>query len=218
MKRLLIFMCLVIVVALCVTGAYTYLYKGDPEDPQRMQGRAILGETESQYKLAQKLALGDGVKENDTEAVKWYRKAAENGHPKAAMSMSRLYFTGEGVEQDDVQGAEWMLRAAQGGNSYAQALMGMLYLGGIGVDQDPQQALNWLNHSHEPEAVRLSGTIAAELAAIKQLPEVVKKGRMAQYFEEKKTAIDRLFRRAIKKEQDRQETEEQEPGEEENGH
>lgn len=199
MKRLLIFLCVIIVVSVGVTGVYSYLYSGDPEDPKRMQGRAILGEAESQFKLAQKYAIGDGVKENNAEAVKWYLKAAEKGHPKAALNMSRLYFTGEGLEQDDVKGAQWMLRAATAGDSYAAALMGMLYLGGIGVERDPQQALHWLNRSEEPEAVTLSGTIAAELAAIKQLPEIVRKGRMAEYFSEKEEAIDRVFRRSIMK-------------------
>lgn len=205
MKRLMIFMCGVIVVAIAVTGVYNYLYGGDPEDPRRMEGRAILGETEAQYKLAQKLSIGDGLPENDAEALKWYKKAADSGHPKAAMTMARLYFTGEGMEQDDAKGAEWMMRAAESGDPYAQALMGMLYLGGIGVEQDPQLALDWLNRSSEREAVMLSGTIAAELAAIKQLPELVRKGRMAEYFGEKKDAIDRIFRKSIKRMQDKQE-------------
>lgn len=217
MKRLLIFLCCVIVVAICVTGVYAYLHGGDPEDPRRMEGRAMLGEAESQFKLAQKYSIGDGVTEDVDSALKWYRKAAEKGHPKAAMNMSRLYFTGNGVEQDDVRGAEWMLRAASAGDSYAAALMGMLYLGGIGVEQDPQMALDWLNRSEEPEAVTLSGTIAAELAAIKQLPEIVRKGRMASYFGEKQEAIDRLFRRAIQKIQDKEQQRE-EQGEEDNGH
>lgn len=213
MKRVLLTVVLVLLVLGAVTGIYSYLH-GDPEDPRRLQGRAVLGDAEAQFRFAQKLAEGDGVPENDREALKWYREAAEKGHPRAALTMSRLYFTGDGVARDDAKGAEWMQRAAERGDSYAQALMGMLCLGGIGVPQDPRAALMWLNRSNEDEAVRLYGILKAEIAAIDALPAPVKEGRMEQFFAEKKAAISKLFEKSIRKTMQPGETASQEKGEE----
>ena len=41
------------------------------------------GAAYAQYNLGIMYAKGDGVPENDAEAVKWYRKAADQGHAKA---------------------------------------------------------------------------------------------------------------------------------------
>jgi uncharacterized protein len=40
---------------------------------------AELGMAAAQYNLAHMYANGEGVPENDAEAVKWYRKAADQG-------------------------------------------------------------------------------------------------------------------------------------------
>ena len=58
---------------------------------------------------------GDGVPEDNTEAVKWYRKAAEQGHVKAQSNLGLMYAKGEGVPEDYVHAyAWWSLAAAQG--------------------------------------------------------------------------------------------------------
>ena len=58
---------------------------------------------------------GEGVPENDAEAVKWYRRAAAQGRAKAQGHLGRMYALGEGVPEDDVQAYMWLnLSAAQG--------------------------------------------------------------------------------------------------------
>ena len=53
--------------------------------------------------------------EDDTEAVKWYRKAAEQGHAPAQYNLGAMYGNGEGVPEDYVQAYAWLnLAAAQG--------------------------------------------------------------------------------------------------------
>ena len=40
---------------------------------------------------------GEGVPENDAEAVKWYRLAAEQGGARAQSNLGFMYETGRGV-------------------------------------------------------------------------------------------------------------------------
>jgi TPR repeat protein len=58
---------------------------------------------------------GKGVRENDTEAVKWYRLAAEQGAFEAQEQLAWKYEEGEGVPQNYVEAYKWYaLAAAQG--------------------------------------------------------------------------------------------------------
>ena len=43
---------------------------------------------------------GEGVPQDDGEAVKWFRLAADQGDALAQYSLGDMYRTGEGVPQD----------------------------------------------------------------------------------------------------------------------
>ena len=45
---------------------------------------------------------GEGVPQDDVEAVRWYRLAADQGHYAAHHNLGRMYLTGRGVPQDDI--------------------------------------------------------------------------------------------------------------------
>ena len=45
--------------------------------------------------------FGKGVTENNTEAIKWYRLAAEQGNVDAQFSISNMHDLGEGVADND---------------------------------------------------------------------------------------------------------------------
>jgi TPR repeat protein len=44
------------------------------------------------------------------EAVKWYRKAAEQGDAPAQFNLGNSYANGEGVAKDAVEAAKWPSR------------------------------------------------------------------------------------------------------------
>jgi len=48
------------------------------------------------------MIVGWGVPEDDKQAVKWYRLAAEQGVPTAQTNLVIMYGKGEGVLQNDV--------------------------------------------------------------------------------------------------------------------
>jgi TPR repeat protein len=55
---------------------------------------------------------GEGVPQDDAEAVRWYRLAADQGFARAQYSLGLLYENGEGVPQDYVQAHMWTNLAA----------------------------------------------------------------------------------------------------------
>ena len=60
-------------------------------------------------------AKGEGVPEDDAEAMKWFRKAAEQGDATGQYNLGVMYANGEGVPEDYVLAyAWWNLAAARG--------------------------------------------------------------------------------------------------------
>jgi len=56
------------------------------------------------------------------EAVKWYRKAAEQGHAEGQFSLALCYNNGHGIPQDSTEAEKWFRKAAEqghGGAAYA---------------------------------------------------------------------------------------------------
>ena len=86
-----------------------------------------------------------GVPQDDTEAIAWYRLAAEQGHAEAQNSLGARYDTGWGVPQDDAQAVAWYRLAAEQGLARAQRNLGVKYVQGRGVPQDDVEAHIWLN-------------------------------------------------------------------------
>jgi TPR repeat protein len=81
-----------------------------------MRIAAEQGLARAQYNLGVKYANGDGVPEDDAEAVKWYRKAAEQGYADAQFNLGLTYADGEGVPEDDVTAYAWFSVAAASGD------------------------------------------------------------------------------------------------------
>ena len=63
----------------------------------------------SQYHLGLMYAKGEGVPENDYEAVKWIRRAAEQGLSWAQFRLGEMYRDGEGAPKDEVEAYAWFL-------------------------------------------------------------------------------------------------------------
>ena len=87
---------------------------------------------------------GLGVKQDDVEAVKWYRKAADQGGLRSQYSLGVMYYNGVGVKQDYVEAAKWYRKAADKGYTMAQFNLGLMYRDGEGVKQNRTVAKEWL--------------------------------------------------------------------------
>lgn len=110
---------------------------------------AFHGIADAQYKVGvlydyARQAGGRGVAENPVEAVKWYRKAAEQGHARAQRNLAACYEAGRGVTADAAEAARWYRAAAQQGDSFAEFSLGLMYRDGRGVGRDADRAYAWL--------------------------------------------------------------------------
>lgn len=60
------------------------------ETPKQVEMRAKKGDPEAQYNLGVMYENGNGVKQNYEEAIKWYRKAADQGLAKAIEALNAI--------------------------------------------------------------------------------------------------------------------------------
>ncbi|HHF3787758.1 TPA: tetratricopeptide repeat protein, partial [Haemophilus influenzae] len=90
------------------------------------------GDANVQFNLGVMYAKGQGVKQDDFEAVKWFRKAAEQGHAKAQAILGFSYLLGErGVQVNKSLAKEWFGKACDNGNQDGCEYYGKLNRGGF---------------------------------------------------------------------------------------
>lgn len=81
--------------------------------PEYYYGDVVPQEHETEYLLGDAYKWGNGVRTDYTEAVKWYRKSAEQGNGGAQFSLGLMYDEGKGVPQDHKEAAKWFKLASQ---------------------------------------------------------------------------------------------------------
>ena len=100
--------------ALAVAALPT-LAVGQDSSLSETQRLAEQGDALAQYNLGVMYDNGEGVPEDDAEAVRWYRMAAEQGFAPAQYNLGNMYVNGEGVPENYVLAYAWFnLAAAQG--------------------------------------------------------------------------------------------------------
>ena len=92
---------------------------------------------------------GYGTAVDHVEAVKWVRKAAEQGFARAQYDLGLMYEFGTGVERSNEKAAEWYLKAAEQGYADAQYNLGYMYEYGTGVEQSYEKAAEWVQKAAE---------------------------------------------------------------------
>jgi len=80
-----------------------------------------------------------------TEAVRWFRKAAEGGDDTGQLSLGTIYLVGQEVPQNPDEAARWLRKAAEQGNGAGQLGIGAIHFMGTGVPQDYLEAYVWLS-------------------------------------------------------------------------
>ena len=88
---------------------------------------------------------GFGVQQDYTEAIKWYRKSAEQGNAVAQYNLGVMYNKGHGLQKDNVQAYAWTGIAAANGNA------------------DAVQARNYLETQLTPNELEEARQLAREL-------------------------------------------------------
>jgi len=141
-------------------GGYVFLkYNTVQPDVSVMKNEDVLfkkylkaaekGDAEAQFKLGVMYDKGQGVPQDDAEAVKWYRKAAEQGDADAQFKLGFMYINGRGVPQDNAEAVKWFRKVAEQGDAGGQFSLGVMYRAGKGLPQDNAEAVKWFRKAAE---------------------------------------------------------------------
>jgi hypothetical protein len=119
-------------------------------DEKALLARAQHGDAGAQMLLAAAYEEGSFGKTNFPEALKWFRRSADQGNPDAQNSLGQMYEDGEGITQNYAVAAKWYRKAAEhvpdlGGAGQGRNNLGLLYLDGHGVPKDYVQACMWFS-------------------------------------------------------------------------
>jgi len=119
---------------------------------EMLRQKAEEGDAESQALLGLIYYDGEYAPQNYAEALKWYRKGAEQGGAYGAncqFFIGSMYHEGKGVSQDYVEAEKWYIKAAEQGEARGQMALGLMYRNGEGVEKDYAEAAKWFRKSAE---------------------------------------------------------------------
>ena len=95
-----------------------------PDVVEAIRLAAEQGYADGQYNLGVMYDRGEGVPQDDAEAVRWYRLAAEQGYAEVQFNLGVRYTNGRGVPQDYVVAHMWFnLAGAQSSGDARAALV-----------------------------------------------------------------------------------------------
>ena len=123
--------------------------QGDAEAQYQLGRLYQDGDDEPGVRFLRRILHNKGMPEDEAHAVKWYTRAAEQGHAKAQDALGLMFRTGVGVSEDRAQAVKWTVRAAEQGYANAQYHLGRMYHGGNGVPKDDALALQWFTRAAE---------------------------------------------------------------------
>ncbi len=98
--------------------------------------------------------------EDANEAVRWLRKAADQGLAEAQYVLASCYEEGYGVPRDDRMACEWYGRAAAQGHPKAQFELGARCFVGRGLPRDCSAGAAWLGKAAERGNMAATGLLA----------------------------------------------------------
>ena len=93
---------------------------------------------------------GQGVSQNDEEAIKWFKKAAEAGNTNAMTELGYSYGMGMlGLDKNEEEATKWFRKAAEFGDAAAMNHLGDWYRNGWFKKQDDDEAFKWYRKAAE---------------------------------------------------------------------
>ena len=137
-----------VAVALLASVAAVTGFAHDTDSVEELTRTAERGDAESQFDLGFMYSSGFGdFEEDDAAAIKWYRRAAEQGLAQAQSRLGTACAYGHSLEQDFTQAATWCRLGAQQGDAGGQLCLAMLHAGGCGVEQDDTESARWFRQA-----------------------------------------------------------------------
>ena len=124
--------------------------EADRQALAQLRAKAEDGDAQSQFELGAAFSLGKlGLTTNYVEAVKWFRKAADQNHAASQSNLGVCYALGQGVPKDEAEALKWYRKAAGQGNAGGLVNLGNCYFNGQGVAKDDVEAVKWYRKAAE---------------------------------------------------------------------
>lgn len=125
----------------------------EAKTPEELRKLAEQGDADAQWNLGVRCHTGEGVPQDDVQAVQWFQRAAEQGHVVAQATLGAYYWAGRGVPQDLSKAYFWsVLALAQGDDAMKSRLEGLAaQMTRAQVAAARQQAEDWI-HQHARRA------------------------------------------------------------------
>jgi TPR repeat protein/S1-C subfamily serine protease len=102
------------------------------------------GDAEAQYDYGLIFHDGSsGQKRSFDAAMKWFLRAAGQGHAAALNMVGYMYDMGEGVPENPAEAVRWYQKAANKGFQVAEYNLGVMYQSGRGTGKDLAAAARW---------------------------------------------------------------------------
>jgi TPR repeat protein len=115
-----------------------------------------------------------------SEAVNWYRKAAEQGNMEAQYHLGFCYLNGHGITNDDLMAFHWINKAARQGDGDSLCIMGTCYAAGWEcLQRDIAEAYKFFTHAHAQGQKDAAGWLKAlhDWASPQELEEGERRAR-----------------------------------------
>lgn len=105
---------------------------------------AVSGYREAMALVAVMYDAGQGVKQSDYQAFRWYKKAAVAGDMESQHNLAVSYAKGHGVKKNINKALKWWRRSAMKGHVDAQFNLGIIYAtGNDTINADLKKSIKW---------------------------------------------------------------------------
>jgi TPR repeat protein len=86
-----------------------------------LQALADRGDPDAQWQMGVRYHSGDGVAQNDKQAMLWFQLAAEQGNVSAQSALGSYYWAGRGVPEDLSKAYMWSAIALAHGDEISKS-------------------------------------------------------------------------------------------------
>ena len=118
---------------------------------QELKANAEKGDAQAQYWLGNAYSIGQGVDQNDEEAIRWFRKASIQNHPEAQFFLWVKYdiakASGSAVSIDEADALNCLKQSANSSFSTAQVALGKYYA--LNSPKNYELAVAWYRKAAE---------------------------------------------------------------------
>jgi uncharacterized protein len=112
-----------------------------PEGFAEVQVKAAAGDAEAEMLVCGAYRRGMFGPKDDSKALPWCIKAAQQGNLAAEDNLGSMYLFGRGTAQDSKQAMGWLQKAVAQGSEPSMCNLASMYANGIGVPQDYAMAM-----------------------------------------------------------------------------